>query len=74
MPCRFVLANDVLDGMAAAGADGMSFVFTWLRMSSNKILTWARRANYQSKVLWDTPTVYCIAKYQYVMPGAEDRA
>lgn len=28
----------------------MSFMFTWLRMSSNKILTWARNANYQSKV------------------------
>jgi alpha-glucan,water dikinase len=50
---RFVLANDVLDGLAAAGADGMSFLFTWLRMSSNKILTWARRANYQSKdIAW----------------------
>jgi alpha-glucan,water dikinase len=48
--CRFVLANDVLDGFAAAGEEGMAFLFTWLRMSSNKILTWARRANYQSKV------------------------
>jgi hypothetical protein len=45
-----VLANDVLDGFAAAGEEGMAFLFTWLRMSSNKILTWARRANYQSKV------------------------
>lgn len=32
------------------GPEGMSFLFTWLRMSSNKLLTWARRANYQSKV------------------------
>lgn len=31
----------------------MAFVFTWLRMSSNKLLTWARRANYQSKdIAW----------------------
>jgi hypothetical protein len=36
-----------------AGADGMGFVFTWLRMSSSKILTWARRSNYQSKdIAW----------------------
>lgn len=50
---RFVLANDVLDGFAAAGGEGMAFVFTWLRMSSNKLLTWARRANYQSKdITW----------------------
>jgi alpha-glucan,water dikinase len=28
-------------------------VFTWLRMSSSKILTWARRSNYQSKdIAW----------------------
>jgi alpha-glucan,water dikinase len=50
---RFVLVNDVLDGLAAAGPEGMAFVFTWLRMSSNKLLTWARRANYQSKdIAW----------------------
>ena len=24
-------------------------MFTWLRMSSSKLLTWARRSNYQSK-------------------------
>jgi hypothetical protein len=31
----------------------MGFVFTWLRMSSSKILTWARRSNYQSKdIAW----------------------
>eukprot|EP00882_Tetradesmus_deserticola_P000936 GHRQ01001016.1.p1 GENE.GHRQ01001016.1~~GHRQ01001016.1.p1 ORF type:complete len:749 (+),score=345.34 GHRQ01001016.1:55-2301(+) len=50
---RLVLVNDVLDGFAAAGADGMGFVFTWLRMSSSKILTWARNSNYQSKdIAW----------------------
>jgi alpha-glucan,water dikinase len=39
--------------LALAGADGMGFVFTWLRMSSSKILTWARRSNYQSKdIAW----------------------
>lgn len=37
----------------AAGPDGMGFIFTWLRMSSSKILTWARRSNYQSKdIAW----------------------
>ena len=31
----------------------MSFMFTWLRLSSNKILTWARKSNYQSKdIAW----------------------
>ncbi|KAF6251712.1 glutathione synthetase ATP-binding domain-like protein [Scenedesmus sp. NREL 46B-D3] len=31
----------------------MGFIFTWLRMSSSKILTWARRSNYQSKdIAW----------------------
>lgn len=31
----------------------MSFVFTWLRLSSSKLLTWARRSNYQSKdIAW----------------------
>uniref|UniRef100_A0A383WLS7 Uncharacterized protein n=1 Tax=Tetradesmus obliquus TaxID=3088 RepID=A0A383WLS7_TETOB len=50
---RLVLVNDVLDGFAAAGPDGMGFIFTWLRMSSSKILTWARRSNYQSKdIAW----------------------
>ncbi|KAF8071284.1 R1 [Scenedesmus sp. PABB004] len=50
---RFVLANDVLDGFAAGGAEGMAFMFTWLRMSSAKLLTWARKANYQSKdITW----------------------
>jgi cytochrome b subunit of formate dehydrogenase len=31
----------------------MSFVFTWMRLSSNKVLTWARRSSYQSKdIAW----------------------
>lgn len=41
------------------GAEGGAFLFTWLRMSSNKILTWARNANYQSKVGSDE--VPCVA-------------
>lgn len=50
---RFVLANETLDGFVAAGCDGMAFFFTWLRMSSNRLLTWARRSAYQSKdIAW----------------------
>jgi hypothetical protein len=50
---------------SAPGAEGMSFLFTWLRMSSNKILTWARRANYQSKVCVNTVIVLRIHQAQY---------
>lgn len=36
-----------------AGAEGMAFMFTWLRLSSAKLLSWARRSNYQSKdIVW----------------------
>lgn len=28
----------------------MAFVFTWLRLSAAKLLPWARRSAYQSKV------------------------
>ena len=47
---RFVLANEVLDAVHAAGPAGMAFVLTWLRLSSAKLLDWSRRSNYQSKV------------------------
>jgi hypothetical protein len=31
----------------------MAFLFTWLRLSSQKLLTWSRRSNYQSKdIAW----------------------
>lgn len=36
-------------GAVSPGAEGMSFVFTWLRLSANKLLDWSRRSNYQSK-------------------------
>ena len=50
---RFVLANEVLDAADAAGAPGMAFVLTWLRLSSAKLLDWSRRSNYQSKdIAW----------------------
>ncbi len=32
-----------------AGPEGMAFVFTWLRLSSIKVLDWHRNANNQSK-------------------------
>jgi alpha-glucan, water dikinase len=33
----------------ASGPEGMSFVFTWLRLSSLRQLDWYRNSNYQSK-------------------------
>jgi hypothetical protein len=31
----------------------MAFLFTWLRFSAQKLLTWSRRSNYQSKdIAW----------------------
>ena len=33
----------------AAGPTGMAFVFTWLRLSSNKQLAWYRRSAHQGK-------------------------
>lgn len=32
-----------------AGAEGMSFFFTWMRLSSMKQLDWYRNSSYQSK-------------------------
>ncbi|GBG60684.1 hypothetical protein CBR_g12420 [Chara braunii] len=46
---RFILAMEVLDGAESAGEDGMGFVFTWLRLSANRLLDWYRNSNYQTK-------------------------
>lgn len=46
---RFILANELLDGADAAGAEGMGFLYTWLRLSAQKQLDWYRLSNYQSK-------------------------
>ncbi|KAJ7518030.1 hypothetical protein O6H91_21G052000 [Diphasiastrum complanatum] len=46
---RFILASELLDAAESLGAEGMAFVFTWLRFSALKQLTWHRNCNYQSK-------------------------
>ncbi|KAL3153548.1 Phosphoglucan, water dikinase, chloroplastic [Trebouxia sp. C0009 RCD-2024] len=46
---RFILANEILDAADSAGAEGMSFFFTWMRLSSTKQLDWYRNSSYQSK-------------------------
>ena len=35
--------------MIYTGAEGMSFFFTWMRLSSMKQLDWYRNSSYQSK-------------------------
>ncbi len=35
--------------MACVGAEGMALVFTWLRLSSTRVLPWYKNSNYQSK-------------------------
>lgn len=50
---RLGMAVELLDALDAAGPRGMAFLFVWLRLSSQKLLPWARRANYQSKdIAW----------------------
>jgi hypothetical protein len=40
-------------GAAAAGAGGMAFMFTWLRLSGNKLLDWQRCFSYQPRdITW----------------------
>jgi alpha-glucan,water dikinase len=34
---------------ACAGPSGAAFMFVWLRLSSQKLLDWARKGNYQPK-------------------------
>ncbi|KAA6428767.1 MAG: carbohydrate-binding module family 45 protein [Trebouxia sp. A1-2] len=46
---RFILANEILDAADSAGAEGMSFFFVWMRLSSMKQLDWYRNSSYQSK-------------------------
>uniref|UniRef100_A0A7S0RVE0 Pyruvate phosphate dikinase AMP/ATP-binding domain-containing protein n=1 Tax=Pyramimonas obovata TaxID=1411642 RepID=A0A7S0RVE0_9CHLO len=47
---RYQLAMELM-GQAekVAGGDAMGFIYTWLRMSSLKLLDWYRNGNYQSK-------------------------
>ncbi len=37
------------DAIGPAGAEGMSFFFVWMRLSSMKQLDWYRNSSYQSK-------------------------
>ncbi|KAI3425011.1 hypothetical protein D9Q98_008393 [Chlorella vulgaris] len=46
---RFVMAAQMLDAADAAGATGMGFFFTWMRLSTLRQLDWYRNSNYQSK-------------------------
>ncbi|WIA21598.1 hypothetical protein OEZ85_000786 [Tetradesmus obliquus] len=44
---------ELLDNAEAAGAAGMSFMFTWLRLSSNRLLDWQRCFSYQPRdITW----------------------
>ncbi|GLC52406.1 Phosphoglucan, water dikinase, chloroplastic [Pleodorina starrii] len=49
LPQRLMLATEVLDAADAAGPEGMSFLFTWLRLSSTRVLDWYRKSNFQPK-------------------------
>ncbi len=40
---RFCLAIEVLDAADAAGPEGMALIFTWLRLSSQRVLDWYRK-------------------------------
>lgn len=46
---RVNLATSLVDAAIAAGPPGMGFIFTWLRLSSMKVLPWYKGSNYQSK-------------------------
>lgn len=35
--------------LSPSGPEGMSLVFTWLRLSSTRVLDWYRNANFQPK-------------------------
>lgn len=44
-----VLLLALNDATGSAGAEGMSFFFVWMRLSSMKQLDWYRNSSYQSK-------------------------
>jgi len=46
---RFCLAIELLDAADAAGPEGMALIYTWLRLSTQRVLDWYRLSNYQSK-------------------------
>ncbi|EFJ40001.1 hypothetical protein VOLCADRAFT_120077 [Volvox carteri f. nagariensis] len=46
---RMMLTGEVLDAADAAGPEGMAFIFTWLRLSSTRVLDWYRNANFQPR-------------------------
>ena len=41
--------NGRMQCQCCAGVEGMSFFFTWMRLSSMKQLDWYRNSSYQSK-------------------------
>ncbi|GLI71457.1 hypothetical protein VaNZ11_016678, partial [Volvox africanus] len=46
---RLMLAAEVLEAADSAGPEGMALIFTWLRLSSTRVLDWYRNANFQPK-------------------------
>ncbi|KAG2440720.1 hypothetical protein HXX76_003577 [Chlamydomonas incerta] len=46
---RLMLASEVLDAADSAGPAGMALMFTWLRLSSTRVLDWYRNSNFQPK-------------------------
>ncbi|GIM14936.1 hypothetical protein Vretimale_17803 [Volvox reticuliferus] len=46
---RLMLTAEVLDAADATGPEGMALIFTWLRLSSTRVLDWYRNANFQPK-------------------------
>lgn len=44
---RLVLAAELLDAADGGGPEGMAFMHVWLRLSSNRVLDWYRKSNYQ---------------------------
>lgn len=48
-----VVGADRTAAAAAAGAGGMAFMFTWLRLSGSKLLDWQRCFSYQPRdITW----------------------
>ena len=46
---RLCLSLEVLDAASLSGPEGMALIFTWLRLSSTRVLPWYKNSNYQSK-------------------------
>lgn len=46
---RLCLTLEVLDAASLSGPEGMALIFTWLRLSSTRVLSWYKNSNYQSK-------------------------